>query len=204
MKNKKKDEKNFMKNKFVLLDRDGVINVEKSYLYKIEDFEYEKNVISGLTKLRDLGFKFAIITNQAGIARGFYTENDYFKLEKFVENDMLKRGIKIEKSYFCPHHPEGIGKYKIKCKCRKPNTGNFELAIKEFNIDVTKSFMIGDRITDLIPAQKLGIKTVLVKTGYGLQNIEKLKENRLNSFVVKDILEFSKILQNKLEESLEI
>ena len=68
-----------MKNKFVLLDRDGVINVEKSYLYKIEDFEYEKNVIKGLKELHDLGYKFAIITNQSGIARGYYTEEDYLK-----------------------------------------------------------------------------------------------------------------------------
>ena len=70
-----------MKNKFILLDRDGVINVEKSYLYKIEDFEYEKNVIKGLQELRDLGYKFVIITNQSGIARGYYTEEDYLKLQ---------------------------------------------------------------------------------------------------------------------------
>ena len=94
-----------MKNKFILLDRDGVINVEKSYLYKIEDFEYEKNVIKGLKELRDLGYKFVIITNQSGIARGFYTEEDYLKLQDFIEKDLLKHGIKIEKSYFCPHHP---------------------------------------------------------------------------------------------------
>ena len=73
-----------MKNKFVLLDRDGVINIEKSYLHKIEDFEYEKNVVEGLLKLRDLGYRFAIITNQAGIARGYYTEEDYLKSEKGV------------------------------------------------------------------------------------------------------------------------
>lgn len=81
-----------MKNKFVLLDRDGVINVEKSYLHKIEDFEYEKNVVEGLLKLRDLGYKFAIITNQAGIARGYYTEEDYLKLQNFIEEDLLKKG----------------------------------------------------------------------------------------------------------------
>ena len=105
-----------MKNKFILLDRDGVINVEKNYLHKIEDFEYEKNVISGLLKLKDLGYKFAVITNQAGIAKGFYSEEDYFKLQKFIEEDLQKKGIKIEKSYFCPHHPDGIGKYKKNCE----------------------------------------------------------------------------------------
>ena len=84
-----------MKNKFVLLDRDGVINVEKSYLYKIDEFEYETGVLEGLKILRDLGYKFAIITNQAGIARGYYSEDDYFKLQNFIEKDLLKNGIKI-------------------------------------------------------------------------------------------------------------
>ena len=192
-----KKEYNFMKNKFILLDRDGVINVEKSYLYKIEDFEYEKNVIKGLHKLRDLGYKFAIITNQSGIARGFYTEEDYLKLQDFIEKDLLKHGIKIEKSYFCPHHPNVNDRYGTQCNCRKPNTGNFELAIDEFNIDTKNSFMIGDRITDLIPAEKLGISPILIKTGYGLKSLEKLEETGLNPVVVNDILDFSEKLKNK-------
>ena len=185
-----------MKNKFVLLDRDGVINIEKSYLHKIEDFEYEKNVVEGLLRLRDLGYRFAIITNQAGIARGYYTEEDYLKLQSFIEEDLFKKGIKIEKSYFCPHHPNVSGKYGIECNCRKPNTGNFELAIKEFDIDVKNSFMIGDKITDLIPAEKLGITPVLVKTGYGLESLKKLEGTKLNSIVVNDILDFSEVLKN--------
>lgn len=185
-----------MKNKFVLLDRDGVINIEKSYLHKIEDFEYEKNVVEGLLRLRDLGYRFAIITNQAGIARGYYTEEDYLKLQSFIEEDLFKKGIKIEKSYFCPHHPNVTGKYGIECDCRKPNTGNFELAVKEFDIDVKNSFMIGDKITDLIPAEKLGITPVLVKTGYGLESLKKLEGTKLNSIVVNDILDFSEVLKN--------
>ena len=186
-----------MKNKFILLDRDGVINVEKSYLHKIEDFEYEKNVVAGLTELRDLGYKFAIITNQAGIARGYYTEDDFWKLQSFIENDLLKNGIKIEKAYFCPHHPNIEGKYGIECNCRKPKTGNFELAISEFNIDTKNSFMIGDKITDLIPAEKTGITPVLVKTGYGLKSLEKLKNTDLHPIIADNILEFAKILKNK-------
>ena len=186
-----------MKNKFILLDRDGVINVEKSYLHKIEDFEYEKNVVAGLTELRDLGYKFAIITNQAGIARGYYTEDDFWKLQVFIENDLLKNGIKIEKAYFCPHHPNIEGKYGIECNCRKPKTGNFELAISEFNIDTKNSFMIGDKITDLIPAEKTGITPVLVKTGYGLKSLEKLKNTDLHPIIADNILEFAKILKNK-------
>ena len=138
-----------------------------------------------------------IITNQSGIARGYYTEEDYLKLQDFIEKNLLKNGIKIEKSYFCPHHPNAAGKYGIECNCRKPKTGNFELAIDEFNIDTENSFMIGDRPTDLIPAEKLGITPVLIKTGYGLKSLEKLRNTNLHSIVVDDILDFAEILKNK-------
>lgn len=177
--------------KYILLDRDGVINIEKDYLHKIEDFEYEKEVINGLIKLKNMGYKFIIITNQSGIARGYYSEEEYYNLEKYMVNDLRKKGIEIDKVYYCPHHPEGIGKYKKDCDCRKPKKGNFIKAINEFNIDIEKSFMIGDRITDLIPAAELGIKTVLVTTGYGLQSKEKLQENRLNCIIVENILQFA-------------
>ena len=184
-------------NKFILFDRDGVINIEKSYLYKIEDFEYETGVIEGLKKLKKLGYRFLIITNQAGIAKGYYTEGDYLKLEKFIMDDLENRGIKIEKTYYCPHHPEGKGIYHKECECRKPNIGNFLKAINEFFIDVEKSFMVGDRITDLIPAEKLGFKTVMVKTGYGLENISKLADYGLKSLVVENINEFADLLMKK-------
>ena len=184
-------------NKFILFDRDGVINIEKSYLYKIEDFENETGVIEGLKKLKELGYRFLIITNQAGIARGYYTEGDYLKLEKFIMDDLKNRGIKIEKTYYCPHHPEGKGIYHKECECRKPNIGNFLKAINEFFIDVEKSFMVGDRITDLIPAEKLGFKTVMVKTGYGMENISKLTDYGLKSLVVENVNEFADLLIKK-------
>lgn len=181
-------------NKFILFDRDGVINIEKSYLHKIEDFEYEMGAIEGLKKLKELGYRFLIITNQAGIARGYYTEDDYLKLEKFIMDDLENKGIKIEKTYYCPHHPEGKGIYSKECECRKPNIGNFLKAINEFDIDVKRSFMIGDRVTDLIPAEKLGFKTVIVKTGYGMENIVKLGDYGLKSLIVENINKFAELL----------
>ena len=184
-------------NKFILFDRDGVINVEKSYLYMIEDFEYETGVIEGLKKLKKLGYRFLIITNQAGIARRYYTEEDYLKLEKFIMDDLKNKGIEIEKTYYCPHHPEGKGIYRKECECRKPGVGNFLKAINEFSIDVENSFMVGDRITDLIPAEKLGFKTVIVKTGYGMENIFKLADYSLKSLVVENVNEFADLLMKK-------
>ncbi|MDO5088725.1 MAG: HAD family hydrolase, partial [Leptotrichiaceae bacterium] len=184
------------KNRFILLDRDGVVNVEKSYLYKIEDFEYEKGVVESLKRLSEKGFKFAIITNQAGIAKGYYTEDDFFKLEKYIEKDLYEKGIKIEKTYFCPHHPEAEGKYGIKCKCRKPAMGNFLKAAEEFDINVKKSYMIGDRISDLLPAENLGINTVLVRTGYGKENERKIEDLKQKPIIVNNISEFADYIEN--------
>ena len=183
--------------RFIILDRDGVINVEKNYLYKIEDFQYECGAVEGLQKLSGRGYKFIVITNQAGIARGYYSEEDYFKLMAYMEEDLRMKGVIIEKSYFCPHHPEGSGKYGINCNCRKPGTENFLKAVEEFDIDVENSYMIGDRVTDLIPANILGIRTVLVRTGYGRENESKLAENHLDSLVVENISEFVSYLENE-------
>ncbi len=160
--------------RYIFLDRDGTINVEKHYLHKIEDFEYEFGVIDSLKGLQKLGYKFIIITNQAGIAKGYYSEDDYLKLEKFIEKDLLNKGIKIEKTYYCPHHPKGKAPYNINCDCRKPKTGMFLKAIEEFNVDIENSYMVGDRFTDLLPADKLGIHPVLIKTGYGEKQLDDL------------------------------
>ena len=101
-----------MKNKFILLDRDGVINVEKNYLHKIEDFEYEKNVISGLLKLKNLGYKFAVITNQAGIAKGFYSEEDYLNCKNLLKKICKKTGLKLKSHIFVRIILMGLGNTK--------------------------------------------------------------------------------------------
>ena len=95
------------KNKAVFLDRDGVLNVDKHYLYKISDLEWIPGAIEAVVQLSQLGWKIIVVTNQSGIARGYYTEEDYLKLEKFITEDLKNKGIKIEKTYYCPHHPEG-------------------------------------------------------------------------------------------------
>ena len=160
--------------KYIFLDRDGTINVEKHYLHKIEDFEYENGVLEALEGLQKLGYKFIIVTNQAGIAKGYYTERDYLILEEFIEKDLLKKGIIIQKTYHCPHHPQGKIPYNVNCDCRKPKTGMFIKAIEEFNIDIENSYMVGDRFTDLKPADELGIYPVLIKTGYGEDQLDAL------------------------------
>lgn len=178
--------------KYVLLDRDGTINVEKNYLYKTEDFEYEEGVTEALKEIQKKGYKLAIITNQSGIARGYYTEEDFLKLTEFIHNDLKKYGITIEKTYYCPHHPDGSGKYGIDCDCRKPGTLLFEKAIDELDIDIKNSYMVGDKISDLIPAAEIGLIPVLVKTGYGDVSEKKLEKLNFSPGIYKNLLCFSK------------
>lgn len=150
----------------VFLDRDGTINVEKNYLYRIEEFEYKPGVIEGLKKLDDMGFILVIITNQSGIARGIYTEEDFRKLNGWMLVDLEDKGVKISGVYHCPHHPRGrVPEYAVRCRCRKPSTGLFWRAQKELQIDMDKSFAIGDRLRDLTVCKESGVQGVLLVDG---------------------------------------
>lgn len=180
--------------KAIILDRDGTINVEKDYLHKIEDFEFETGVVEGLKILSNLGYIFIVVTNQSGIARGYYTEEDLQILNDYIGKCLEKEGIKIEKFYYCPHHLEkGIGKYKVDCECRKPKPGMLEEAIKEFNIDRDKSFMIGDNISDIEAGINAKVTPILVETGHGLEHREKIDNMGLKRY--KNVLEFAKSLR---------
>lgn len=154
--------------KAVFLDRDGTINVEKDYLYKIEDFEFILGVPEAISKLNKLGYIVIVITNQSGVARGYYTEEDVIKLNEYMKNELKKYNAFIDGIYYCPHHLNGcVEKYKVDCSCRKPKLGLYEKAISDFDIDLSNSWCIGDKETDLIPADKLGMKKALVLTGHG-------------------------------------
>ena len=152
--------------KIVFLDRDGVLNVikKKQYISKIDEFVWIPGAKKALKLLSDLNYKIIIVTNQSGVARGFFSINDVHKLHKFLKNQCLENGIKIYKIFFCPYHPNGvIPKYSIKSNLRKPNNGMFKLAQKKINIDLKRSFMIGDQISDMQFAKKSKIKGYLFK-----------------------------------------
>ena len=179
--------------KVIFLDRDGTINVEKSYLYKWEDFEFEKNAIEGLKELKNLGYEFIVVTNQSGIGRGYYTEEDLVALNNQMTQKLKEFGIEILECFYCPHHPEkGIGKYKVDCNCRKPNPGMLLEGIKKYDVDIENSFMIGDQKGDLEAGKKAGLKSILVLTGYGKKIEEEVKGNYL---IAKDLLEVAAILK---------
>jgi len=141
------------KNKALFLDRDGTINIEKNYVHKIEDFEFIDGVIELILGYVKQDFLVIVITNQAGIARGYYTEKDYQKLTDWMLAELRKKGIIIKKVYHCPHHPEITGE----CQCRKPNPGMIFQAIQDFNIDPVKSVLIGDKKSDILAGINAGI-----------------------------------------------
>ncbi len=175
-----------VKKNAVFLDRDGTINVEKNYLYKVEDVEFIDGVLEALRKLSDAGFLLVIITNQSGIARGYYTEEDYETLNSWLLRTFDENGINIAASYFCPHLPDAaVEKYRTTCTCRKPGTGLFEQAVKDFDIDLKKSFAIGDKIRDLAICEKSDCKGFLIGRNEKTEIIEKVCNGEFSNIVWK-------------------
>lgn len=133
------------KQKALFLDRDGTVNVEKNYVWRIEDVEFREGIFELAKTFADNGFLIFIVTNQSGIARGFYTEEDFYKLTRWMVEQFRQKGITITRVYFCPHHPDFTGE----CNCRKPNPGMLLQAIEEYNLDPAACVLIGDHETDV-------------------------------------------------------
>ena len=150
----------------VFFDRDGVLNVEKNYLYKIEDFQWQNDAIKAIKYLKDKGFYVFVVTNQSGIARGYYTEADLLVLHEFMQTELKKIDAPIDKFYYCPHYEKAdIEKYRKSCGCRKPEPGMILKAFSEHDIDKKHSFLIGDRPSDIKAAEKAGLRGYLYKKG---------------------------------------
>lgn len=148
-------------NKAAFFDRDGTINVEVNYLYKCEDFEFIEGMPAFIKKFNDWGFKVIVATNQAGIARGYYKEDDMLILHEYINKQLKKYDAHVDAFYFCPHHPDISGP----CHCRKPETGMLEQAIADFDIDVNASILFGDKPWDIEAGERLGIKSYLINEG---------------------------------------
>lgn len=146
-------------NKAFFLDRDGVINKDTGYVYKPKDFKWLPGSINAIKYLNKKKFKVIIITNQSGIGRKYYSSGDVKKLHNWINNKLKNYQAKIDDFYFCPHHPtEAKGRYKKKCKCRKPNNLMILKAKNKWNIEMKKSFMIGDKLSDKKCAKKSNLK----------------------------------------------
>ncbi|AHG19179.1 D,D-heptose 1,7-bisphosphate phosphatase [Chania multitudinisentens RB-25] len=151
----------------IFLDRDGTINVDHGYVHEIDDFQFIDGVIDACRELKNMGFALVLVTNQSGIARGKFSEDQFMRLTEWMDWSLADRDVDLDGIYFCPHHPEAvIEEYRQTCDCRKPQPGMLLQAQKELNIDLAASYMVGDKIEDMQAATAAGIGTkVLVRTG---------------------------------------
>lgn len=150
----------------VFLDRDGTLNVEKEYLHRIEDWEWIPGAVEAVRMINQMGYLAIVVTNQAGVARGYYDEHNIDVLHRQVDKMLEVEGARIDAYYYCPHHPE-YGDVR-NCDCRKPAPGMLFAAQRDFDIDLTRSFMIGDKAIDVAAGVAAGVTPMMVMTGYGV------------------------------------
>jgi len=180
-----------MPNRGVFLDRDGTINEEVNYLSHPEQLRLIAGAAEAIQSLNQAGFKVVVVTNQAGVARGYFSEQTVREIHAVLEKMLGAHEARVDAIYFCPHHPAaGIGVYRQDCNCRKPKPGMLEKAAAELNIDLRESFVVGDKISDLEAGLAVGCRNILVHTGYGQES-----ENEFSGaawqpeYVADDLLE---------------
>lgn len=167
----------------VFLDRDGTINVEKDYLYRIEDFEFIEGAPGAIKRLRDAGYLVVVVTNQSGVARGYYTLEDVAVLHRHIQQKLSALGTAIDAFYTCPHHPTaGLGKFRQNCDCRKGAPGLLFRAAAEHHIDLARSFMVGDKRADMEAGRRAGCTPLMVLTGYGAREAQHLPKGPVPLF----------------------
>lgn len=189
-------------NRAVFLDRDGVIIKQMGVVRKPEQLKILKNAGKSIELLKNLGFYVVVVTNQPQIAKNQCKEKDVKKINRLLREKLAKKNARIDAIYFCPHHPERYHKdivkrcrkYRIKCKCRKPNTGMLMMAKKRFNLDLKSCYIIGDRTVDTQTGKNAGCTTILVKTGYAGKD---KKYDVKPDFVCKDIYIAAKLIEKK-------
>ena len=179
--------------KVAFLDRDGVINKEIGYLHQISDFKYTKKCVDGLKKLSELGFHIVIITNQAGIAKGHFTETQYHQLTDWLIKDLKKKSVPILQVKFCPHHKEAIiEKYRRDCPYRKPGTGMIDQVVENYDVDVNSSILIGDKQSDINAGLAAGIGSCFLM---------KSKQTPVNTSCYDNIYKISEVIEKSYLQS---
>ena len=147
----------------VFLDRDGTINVDHGFVSRLDELDFMPGAVEALSLLAGAGFVLVVVTNQSGVARGYFTECDVRAFHDEMNRRLGEKGVRIDRFYYCPHHPGGVvAQYRCRCQCRKPGNALFVQAIADLDIDPKRSFAIGDNVTDLQPAVALGATGVLI------------------------------------------
>ncbi len=179
-------------NKAIFLDRDGTVIEEGHYISEVEQLTLIKGAAAALKRLNEAGYLLVIVTNQAGVARGYFDEERVELLNRELGLTLSGKDIEITGFKYCPHHPEHTGP----CSCRKPEPGMLLDAAKELEIDLAASWMVGDKVADIGAGVKAGCRTALVKTGYGAQAINELPEGLKPDIIADDLADFARTLLN--------
>lgn len=166
----------------VFLDRDGTLNVEVNYLHRVADLALIPGAAQAIQLLNEAAYLAIVVTNQAGIARGYFDEQAVRVLHEHLTSELASAGARVDGLYLCPHHPDFTGP----CACRKPQPGMLRQAAVEHSIDLNQSWLIGDTLSDIAAGHAVGCRTVLVRTGYGAQAEGQLGMNAVQPEVVVD------------------
>jgi D-glycero-D-manno-heptose 1,7-bisphosphate phosphatase len=179
------------KNRVVFLDRDGTLCEEVGYLSSVEQMRLIPRSGEAVRLLNQKGYKVVVITNQAGVARGFFPEAVLEGLHAEMLRQLREEGASLDGIYYCPHHPsDGFPPYRQECNCRKPATGLLERAAADLNLDLLSGYMIGDHFSDVECGQRVGAQTVLLLTGHGKEALDKRESwPRPPSFIAADLYE---------------
>ncbi len=171
----------------VFIDRDGTLTEERSYMSDPDQVVLLPGAATALLDLREAGFKLVVVTNQSGIARGLYSEDEYHAVAKRLDDLLVEAGSPVDVTMYCPHHPD----FGPSCECRKPATGMYRQAAAELGIDLADSYYVGDKVADVTPARELGGVGVLVRTGYGEEESARVPSG---TAVVKDFVEAARLI----------
>lgn len=171
--------------KAVFLDRDGTINEEVHYLHECDKMKFIPGTVEALRLLKEKGYLLIVITNQSGVGRGYFSREDVDRLHEYMNQLLREEGAEIDGFYCCPHVEED------KCACRKPKTGMYLKAQEDFDIDMKRSYMVGDKITDILGAEELGCGVGLLLSGH---DISEAYLQQYRECCYRDLLEFARTL----------
>lgn len=178
----------------IFLDRDGTINIDHGFVHEIDKFEFIDGAIEAMIELKKMGYALVIVTNQSGIGRGIYSEDQFLHLSEWMDWSLADRGIDLDGLYYCPHHPEAeIEEYRIECDCRKPKAGMLIEAQAHLAIDMSSSIMVGDKLADIQAGQaaKVGMN-ILVRSGQAITPEAEAQAD----IVIDSIAKLPEILKN--------
>jgi D-glycero-D-manno-heptose 1,7-bisphosphate phosphatase len=150
----------------LFLDRDGVVNEEVGYLHRADEVRFVDGIFSLCRTAAGLGYRLIVVTNQAGIARGYYSEADFELLMEFMRQELRAEGVELDAVYYCPFHPEhGVGKYRQEHEDRKPGTGMLRRGARDFGVELSQSVLVGDRCSDVGAANAAGLRQAFLISG---------------------------------------